>query len=235
MVDIKLPKDRSPRKQGHRTFRHVRTGEREICSHSWVDSRSDTEMRWLTVSYLCLVFLAAAVPPLKCLLVRCHDTVHLQKLVYVTKSSSGPTSVTPQSQELRVHCFNLTVPMGQWVQTPTQQHVWRMHQCFMFNVRFVIFCRFVTRMHSWGTALTYELSYTIADKRWWLYDLCKHANQMRSDWDGLNVNPHLPCLQCDHIQMCFYLKCCLNGIQTQARQARLAILNRVRFERAVRG
>lgn len=62
---------------------------------------------------LCLVFLAAAVPPLKCLLVRCHDTVHLQKLVYVTKSSSGPTSVTPQSQELRVHCFNLTVPMGQ--------------------------------------------------------------------------------------------------------------------------
>lgn len=119
-----------PRKQDHRTFRHVRTGKREICSQSCVDSRSDTEMRWWTVSYLCLVFLDSvppAVPPLKWLSVRCHDTVHLQKLVYLTKTSTGPTSITPQLQELRVKWLIWTVPMGQWDHAPTQQHVWRMH------------------------------------------------------------------------------------------------------------
>lgn len=144
-VDIKLPKDRSPRKQGHRTLRHVRTGKREICSQSCVDSRSDTEMRWWTVSYLCLVFLDSvppAVPPLKWLSVRCHDTVHLQKLVYLTKTSSGPTSITPQPQELRVKCllFNCTDgPMRSGTYSATC-----LKDALMVRVRFI--CTFI-RMH----------------------------------------------------------------------------------------
>lgn len=136
-----------PRKQDHLTFRHVRTGKREICSQGCVDSRWDTKMRWLTVSYLCLVFLDSvppAVPPLKWLSVRCHDTVHLQKLVYLTKTSTGPTSITPQPQELRVKCllFNCTDgPMRSGTYSATC-----LKDALMVRVRFIIFCTF-TRMH----------------------------------------------------------------------------------------